>query len=145
MSTIFIEFARHIEKHGHFEIECIPIKSRYIDDAKMYFKKAFSENDSEWTSNKNLVDTTTFKGNLSKIINEKFSYVNVDFNAQGGFLHVIEDDRKFSQNFLREIFCPLLKKEVHEIKYPKKLSQRELIETVDRYKVDFKYFDWTNY
>ena len=92
-----------------------------------------------------MVDTVPYKGNLTKILNEKFSYVNVDFNAQGGFLHIIEDTSKFSQIFLKEIFCPILKKETYEIKYPGKLSFRELVEVVDGYKRDFSYYDWTRY
>jgi len=145
MDTIFIEYSQQINNHQHFEIECIPIKSKYLQDAKMYFKKAFSEQDYEWTSNKNLVDTTPYKGNLTKIINERFSYVHVDFNAQGGFLHVIEDTSKFSKIFLKEIFCPILKKESFEIKYPPKISPRELLEVVEQYKINFAYFDWTRY
>jgi len=123
-ATIFVEFSRHINDSQHFEIECIPIKSRYLEDAKIYFKKALMEQDSEWTTNKNIIDTTEFKGNLGKYINENFSYCHVDFNAQGGFLHIIEDVRKFSALFLKEVFAPLLKKEIFEIKYPDKLSPK---------------------
>ena len=145
MSTVFVEFSMDANRANHFEIECIPIKHKLLEDARLCFKKAFLDQDYEWSTNKNMVDTTPYKGNLTKILNEKFSYVNVDFNAQGGFLHPIEDTRRFSQNFLREIFCPLLKKQTHEIKYPKKLSVKELIDVVDQYKHKFSYYDWINY
>lgn len=145
LATVFIEYSQHVNSHQHMEIECIPIKSRYLEDAKLYFKKAFLEQDYEWTTNKKLIDTTPQKGNLTKIINANFSYVHVDFNAQGGFLHIIEDTSKFSQIFLKEIFCPLLKKESFEIKYPPKLSPKELIDTIDNYKHEFAYYDWTKY
>ena len=75
----------------------------------------------------------------------KFSYVHVDFNAQGGFLHVIESEKLFSKTFLKEILSPFLKKDISEIKYPKKLSQKELIDYVEDYKNQFNYFDWTKY
>lgn len=144
-STIFIEHSQHINKMNHFEIECIPIKHKMLDEARMYFKKAFMDQDYEWSTNQKLVDTTPYKGNLTKILSEKFSYVHVDFNALGGFLHPIEDDSRFSQLFLKEIFCPLIKKQIHEIKYPKKLSVKELIDTVEDYKKRYDYFDWTKY
>jgi hypothetical protein len=145
MATIFIEFSKQAEQMSHFEMECIPIKYKYLEDARLYFNKAFSDQDDEWTTNKKLVDTTPYKGNLTKIINEKFAYVNVDFNAQGGYLHPIENNKKFSQTFLREIFSPLLKKPSHELKYPKKLGLKELLDQVDLYKKKFNYYDWTNY
>jgi hypothetical protein len=145
MTTIFLEYSMNAERVGHFEIECIPIKHKLLEDARLYFKKAFMEQDYEWTTNKNIVDTIPHRGNLTKIINENFSYINVDFNAQGGFLHIVEDERRFSQIFLKEILCPILKKGVHEIKYPKKIGIKELIDIVERYKEDFKEFDWTKY
>jgi hypothetical protein len=145
MTTVFLEYSMNSEKIGHLEVECIPIKHKLLEDARMYFKKAFLEQDYEWTTNKKLVDTTSHRGNLTKIINEKFSYVNVDFNAQGGFLHIVEDERRFSQIFLKEILCPLLKKDIHEIKYPKKIGMKELIDVVEKFKDNFKSFDWTKY
>lgn len=144
-ATIFLECSQQAIHVTHFEIECIPIKYKYLEDARMYFHKAFMDQDDEWTTNKKLVDTVPYKGNLTKILNEKFAYVNVDFNAQGGFLHPVENNSKFSQNFLREIMCPLLKKQVHEIKYPRKLGIKELIDTVESYKKKFDYYDWTKY
>jgi hypothetical protein len=145
MATIFIEFSKQADQISHFEMECIPIKYKYLEDARLYFNKAFTDQDDEWTTNKKLVDTTSYKGNLTKIINEKFAYVNVDFNAQGGYLHPIENNKKFSQTFLREIFSPLLKKPSHELKYPKKLGLKELLDQVDLYKKRFDYYDWTKY
>lgn len=144
-STVFIEFSRHVNDCQHMEIECIPIKSKYLNDAKMYFKKALLDQDNEWSTNKKIIDTTEHKGNLTKIINGNFSYTHVDFNANGGYLHLIDDIRRFSSLFLREIFAPLLKKEVFEIKYPEKLSPKELIDIVESYKKDFNYYDWTKY
>jgi hypothetical protein len=144
-ATIFLECSQQAMHVTHFEIECIPIKYKFLEDARMYFHKAFMDQDDEWTTNKKLVDTVPYKGNLTKILNEKFAYVNVDFNAQGGFLHPVENNSKFNQTFLREIMCPLLKKQIHEIKYPKKLGVKELIDTVENYKKKFDYFDWTKY
>ena len=144
-ATVFIEFSQHVNNHQHMEIECIPIKSKLLEDAKLYFKKAFMEQDYEWTTNKKLIDTTPHRGNLTKYLNSNFSYVHVDFNAQGGFLHIIEDVSKFSQVFLKEIFCPLLKKESFEIKYPDKISPKELFDIIDKYKDEFGYYDWTKY
>jgi hypothetical protein len=144
-STIFIEFALTANSVSHFEIECIPIKHKLLEDARLYFKKAFMDQDYEWSTNKNLVDTTPYKGNLTKILSENFAYVNVDFNAQGGFLHPIEDASRFSQTFLREILCPVLKKQVHEVKYPKKLGVKELVDVVEEYKKRFDAYNWTKY
>jgi hypothetical protein len=144
MTTVLLEYSRSANFIGHFEIECVPIKHKLLEDARMYFKKAFLDQDFEWSTNKKLVDTTAYKGNLTKILNENFSYVNVDFNGQGGFLHVIEDERRFNQVFLKEILCPLLKLQVHEVKYPKKIGDKELIDIVERYKEKFKPYDWTH-
>ena len=144
MSTVFLEYAQSYSKMGHFEIEAIPIKEKYLDEMKMYYKKAFLDEDEEWSENKKIIDTTSVKGNLSKILNEKFSYVSVDFNAQGGFLHIVQDERSFSAISLKEILSPMLKKQVHEIKYPKKISLNELFQVRENYKKCFEQVDWTN-
>jgi len=143
--TIFLEHALHSDEISHFSIDCIPLKFSLLDDLRIFFKKALSEQDTEWSSNKKIIDTTKYKGNMTKILSDKFSYVHVDFNAQGGFLHVIDDERLFSNTFLKEILAPFLKKDISEIKYPKRLSQKELIEKVEEYKNEFDYYDWTKY
>lgn len=145
MATVFVEHSREAAQITHFEIECIPIKYKLLEDARLKFKKAFSDQDDEWTTNKNLIDTTPYKGNLTKILNEKFAYVNVDFLAQGGFLHPIERNSRFSSSFLREIFADLLGKTVYDMKYPKKIGLKELIDAVEDYKNRFSYYDWTKY
>jgi hypothetical protein len=143
MTTVFLEYSQSAGKIGHFEIEAVPIKHKLLEDAKMYFKKEFTDQDYEWATNKKLIDTTPYRGNLTKILNENFSYVNVDFNGQGGWLHPIEDERRFNQVFLKEILCPMLKLSAHEVKYPKKLGVKELVDTVEKYKNALKDYDWT--
>ena len=143
--TVFLEFSSHTDQVKHLSIDCIPLKFSLLDDLRIFFKKALMDQDVEWSSNKNIVDTTKYKGNLTKILSAKFSYVHVDFNAQGGFLHVIENEKRFSKTFLKEILSPFIKRDISEIKYPKKLSQKELIDNVEEYKNKFSYYDWTKY
>ena len=59
--------------------------------------------------------------------------------------HVIENEKRFSKTFLKEILSPFIKRDISEIKYPKKLSQKELIDNVEEYKNKFSYYDWTKY
>jgi hypothetical protein len=71
--TIFLEHALHSDEISHFSIDCIPLKFSLLDDLRIFFKKALSEQDTEWSSNKKIIDTTKYKGNMTKILSDKFS------------------------------------------------------------------------
>lgn len=141
-STVFLEFSKARSLSGHFIIEAIPIKIKYIEESKMYFKKAFGEQDTDWSENKQLVETFEHGGNLKKFLNQNFSFVNVDFDCKGGYLHVISDLSKFNCFFLKEILGDHLKLTVFEIRSPVKLGPSELLKRVEEYKQIYLKFDW---
>lgn len=144
-STVFLEYSKSISQSNHFIIEAIPFKHSLIDEVKMFYKKALSEQDSYWSDNKQLVETFSHRGNIKKMINANFSYLHVDFNCNGGYLHIVSDQSKFDKLFLKEILSVALEKTPFEIKYPSKLSPNNLEKVVNQYREDFKKFDWVEY
>jgi len=61
----------------------------------MYFKKALSEADVQWSEHKKLISTVERRGDISRVIPGGFSYFHVDFRGKGGYAHVIENAKKF--------------------------------------------------
>lgn len=144
-STIFIEYSKSISQSNHFIIEAIPIKHKKLEEVKIFYKKALSEQDTDWSDNKQIVETSNHRGNIKKILNENFSYIHVDFNCGGGYLHVVSDQNRFNGVYLKEILSVALNKSSFEIKNPIKINGTELYERVDKYKTEFEKFDWTKY
>jgi hypothetical protein len=144
-STVFLEYSKSISQSNHFTIEAIPFKHCLIDEVKLFYKKALSEQDSYWSDNKQLVETFNHRGNIKKFLNENFSYLHVDFNCSGGYLHVVSDQSKFDKLFLKEILSVALDKSPFEIKNPPKLSGCEMESLVAQYQDEFRKYDWVEY
>lgn len=60
-------------------------------------QKAILECETEWSSNKKLVDLSG-KG-VRQAVPKGLPYFFVDFGLQPGYAHVIEDEKIFPQNF----------------------------------------------
>ncbi len=65
----------------------------------MYFNKALTDSDVKWSQHKKIISTTERRGVIAKVVPEGFSYFHVDFEATGGYAHVIEDPDKFPAGF----------------------------------------------
>jgi hypothetical protein len=78
-------------------------------DAPLYFKKAIDESESEWSTHagKRCLSTAPPK-TLREVIPANFPYFHVEFNARGGFAHVIDDRRTWRLDFARDVLIGLL-------------------------------------
>jgi hypothetical protein len=126
-------------------LECFAVEENCIEDLKMYFKKHLSESDEEWSQHKAIYDTTQKKGFIQKIIPQNFPYFHVDFEAAGGFAHVIENEAKFDLNLAREIIGGYFEIDESHIKYPKELPQHKSEAQIAELLKQFPLYDWTIY
>jgi len=84
----------------HCMIECVPVPCDVSSNAPMYFKKAIDEAEEEWTQHEMKKVIPTSAGlNLRQAIPENFAYFHVEFGLDRGFVHVIDDESKFSAGF----------------------------------------------
>ncbi|OQV16553.1 CWF19-like protein 2 [Hypsibius exemplaris] len=98
---VFVETAMDLKRHPHMTWECIPLDKETGSMAPMYFKKAILESEGEWAQNVKLVDLS--KKDIRHAVPKNFPYFSVDFGMQGGYAHVIEDERRFPSYFGKEI------------------------------------------
>ena len=97
--VVFFEVAMEFNKQRHTFIECIPVPKKVGQEAPLYFKKAIIESESEWSQHKKVIET---KGRgLRKSIPQGFPYFFVEFGIDYGYVHVIEQESKFSRQFGR--------------------------------------------
>uniref|UniRef100_A0A0N4ZKC2 CwfJ_C_2 domain-containing protein n=1 Tax=Parastrongyloides trichosuri TaxID=131310 RepID=A0A0N4ZKC2_PARTI len=146
MDCVFFETAI-VSKNlsQHIMIEAVPLPKEVGDMAPIYFKKALSETGSEWSSYRKIIDLSKEgKGNVQNIVPKGFSYFRIDFGLQNGFVHVIDNEEKFSTSFAHEILCGMLDL---DCKYWRKMNNLPLekqIEKRDFLKREwFNGFDWT--
>ncbi|KAF1411017.1 CWF19-like protein 2, partial [Spheniscus mendiculus] len=97
LDCVFLETNMSMKKRYHMVYECIPLPKEVGDVAPIYFKKAIMESDEEWSVNKKLIDLSS--KDVRKSVPKGLPYFSVDFGLQGGFAHVIEDQRKFPHYF----------------------------------------------
>lgn len=57
------------------------------------------ESEKEWSDNKKLIELSKHNGDICKAIPKGFSYFTVNFGLQPGYVHLIENDSKFSSFF----------------------------------------------
>ncbi|XP_034864731.1 CWF19-like protein 2 [Mirounga leonina] len=106
LDCIFLETHMGMKKHCHMVYECIPLPKEVGEMAPIYFKKAIMESDEEWSMNKKLIDLSS--KDIRRSVPRGLPYFAVDFGLQGGFAHVIEDQRKFPHYFGKEIIGGML-------------------------------------
>uniref|UniRef100_T2MCE1 CWF19-like protein 2 n=1 Tax=Hydra vulgaris TaxID=6087 RepID=T2MCE1_HYDVU len=140
--VLFIESCKNIHHQNHCIIECIPVPKEVGEMAPIYFKKAITESESEWSQNKKIV-TITATGGISKAIPKGLSYFAVEFGLDGGFGHVIEDERLFPSNFGKEIIGGIMDLDVRLWRNPPKESFDQHKHKVLRFSEQWKPFDWT--
>jgi hypothetical protein len=75
----------------------------------LILQKAILECETEWATNKKLVDLSG--KDVCQAIPKGLSYFVVDFGLDSGFAHVIEDEKTFPRNFAQVV----LSREVLEI------------------------------
>eukprot|EP01116_Phalansterium_solitarium_P017099 TRINITY_DN412_c2_g1_i1.p1 TRINITY_DN412_c2_g1~~TRINITY_DN412_c2_g1_i1.p1 ORF type:complete len:808 (-),score=348.54 TRINITY_DN412_c2_g1_i1:213-2636(-) len=140
-SCVFVETVMELKRQTHTVLECIPLPAADAEQAPIYFKKAILESESEWSQHKKLISTVG-KG-IRRSIPGGFAYFHVEFDTDGGFAHVIEDDKRFSRHFGREVIAGMLDIDTDVWMRPKN-------DTADSAKLKLKAFlqawspfDWT--
>jgi len=139
---LFLETVLDLKKQHHTFVECIPIPISDAQQAPIYFKKAIIEDstESEWTQHKKLIDTG--KG-LRKSVPQGFAYFAVDFANDGGYAHVIEDERAWKRDFGRSIVAGLLELDPDVWMRPHDETPEELQKYRKTFVSTWAPFDWT--
>uniref|UniRef100_H3ANC0 CWF19-like protein 2 n=1 Tax=Latimeria chalumnae TaxID=7897 RepID=H3ANC0_LATCH len=106
LDCVFLETSMNLKKRYHLVYECIPLPKEQGDMAPIYFKKAIMECDEEWAMNKKLIDLSS--RDVRRAVPKGLPYFSVDFGLQGGFAHVIENERKFPYYFGKEVIGGML-------------------------------------
>ncbi|KAI6187985.1 hypothetical protein M3Y98_00304800 [Aphelenchoides besseyi] len=140
----FIETAK-VQKNGcHMSVECIPMPKEIGDLLPIYFKQALENAGAQWSTHKKIFDLKSSKDQtVRSIIPKGFSYFAVDFGLEPGYAHVIEDPDKFPDYFGQEIVGGMIDADHkcwRNVEY-EKLDQ--LKDKRDRFKDQWKEFDWT--
>ncbi|CAI2368855.1 unnamed protein product [Moneuplotes crassus] len=136
-SVVFLETAIDLESIPHIQIDCIPIESDLEEDVKLFFKKALTEDDEEWSTHKKIYDTVDSKGDIQAVIPANFSYFHLDINAKGGFAHVIEDSRKFNRIHVLEVLSSCVGEEHPNFNVPHRYE--ELRKKVKKFKEKYSF------
>jgi hypothetical protein len=142
----FIETAMHLNSPSnrfHAVVECIPLQSNLMAKARMYFKKAMDESESEWSqhNSKKCLEMKPPK-NLKTSIPENFPYFVVEFNMSGGYLHAIDEESRWNRDFGIEILGGLLKKNSSSSK-KEKLAPGKLEKERREFLSMWEKFDWS--
>ncbi|KAK2587296.1 hypothetical protein KPH14_003018 [Odynerus spinipes] len=127
-TPIFFEIYKNRHRFPHMQLECVPLPDESADLAPMYFKKALLECETEWAINKKIVDLQN--KDLRRAIPNGLPYFMVQFGNNGGYAHVIEDERMFPTNFAEEIIGGILDLDHNLWRKPKKETfeqQREKV------------------
>lgn len=95
--VVFFESAMRLQNMPHMVWNCVPVPIEIGDTAPIYFKKAIMECETEWAINKKVVDLSS--KDIRRAVPKSLPYFAVDFGMQGGYAHVIEDEKLFPYNF----------------------------------------------
>ncbi|KAJ3673337.1 hypothetical protein LUZ60_006711 [Juncus effusus] len=142
--VVFLETVIGLSKQKrHCLVECIPIPHSLSNSAPMYFKKAIDEVEDEWEqhSAKKLIPTS---GNLKNVIPSNFSYFHVEFGLDRGFVHIIDDETKFSAGFGLNVVRGMLELPEEDMHRKRRYeSDERQKEAVERFVKGWESFDWT--
>lgn len=106
--------------------------------------QGIDEAESEWSQHhaKRLIDTRQ-KG-LRGSVPPNFPYFYVQFGYTDGFVHVIDDEKKFDPNFGRQIMIGLLKLPAEEMHRRAKSENASIQQQwVDDFQKQYEKYDWT--
>merc|ERR1712129_251179 len=122
--VLFIETVRNLKRNYHSVIHCYPMERELFNLCPVYFEKAILESDVMWSTNKRLVITTKHKP-LRAAIPQFMAYFHVQFGCGEGFVHLIEDETKFKQDFGPQIVAGIVGEVLFKIKRDGYRQQRE--------------------
>ncbi|KAJ1522720.1 hypothetical protein ONE63_001880 [Megalurothrips usitatus] len=138
---VLFESAMYLNKFPHMVLQCVPLPREVGDMAPIYFKKAILECESEWSTNKKLVDLS--KKGLRNSVPKGLPYFAVDFGNDGGFAHVIEEEKTFPTNFAQEIIGGMLELDHNVWRKPKLENFDQQRRKVLAFSKKWREFDFT--
>ncbi|CAL4935858.1 unnamed protein product [Urochloa decumbens] len=144
--VVFMETVISLSRQRrHCMIECIPVPCDVSSNAPMYFKKAIDEAEEEWTQHemKKVIPTSASR-NLRQAIPENFAYFHVEFGLDRGFVHVIDDESKFSAGFGLNVIRGMLQlpeEDMHRRRRHESMDNQK--QAVASFMKDWEPFDWT--
>lgn len=106
IECVFYELYSNENKYGHMIIECVPLGMDVSNMAPIYFKKAIIESESEWSTNKKIVDLKD--QTVRNAIPKNMPYFTVGFGMENGYAHVIEKSEAYPSHFAKEIIGGIL-------------------------------------
>ncbi|KAH0556521.1 CWF19-like protein 2 [Cotesia glomerata] len=139
--AVFFEVYIGRHRYPHMYVECVPLPEEVGSMAPMYFKKALLECEMEWSTNKKVVDLD--RKNVRQAIPKGLPYFAVNFGTQGGFAHVIEDEKLFPRNFAQEIIGGMLDLDSHMWRKPRKEKFDEQKKKVMEFADQWRKYDCT--
>lgn len=139
MDVCFFETARYLHKKPHMTIHCVP--NRNFELLPFYFKKAIQESESDWSTNKQLVELKGDRKDLRRSIPKGLPYFWVNFGIDRGFAHVIENQENFSSVFAQETIGGLLNLDARLWRRPRNIEN--MISKVKQFAEWWKPFDVT--
>jgi len=105
-SLVFVEAPKDLSLCKHTAVEVVPITPTQEEDCRIMVYKELTDSDEEWTSNPRVIQTTNKP--IPKAVPQGFGYIHFDFNAKGGYAHVVEDKRHFRGDLARQILAEVL-------------------------------------
>ncbi|KAF7989612.1 hypothetical protein HCN44_008286 [Aphidius gifuensis] len=138
---VFFEISMGLKRFPHMQMICVSLPEDVGSMAPMYFKKALLECETEWSTNKKVVDLS--KKDIRSSIPKGLPYFMVDFGNYGGFAHVIEDEMLFPINFAQEIIGGMLDLDSAMWRRPKRQTFDQQRKKVIEFGEKWKKYDFT--
>lgn len=147
LEAVFVETYLISKRHQHAVYECFPLPRKVALDAPLYFRQEIMSVAKEWSENVKIIDSSS-KG-LHGSIPDNFSYFFVSFGdgvgKGSGFIHVIDDKKKWKRDFGREIVCGMLDLPYGAETRKRKLSPAEQITQLKKFLSLWQPYDWTQF
>lgn len=140
--VVFMETFKNISRQNHCVVECIPFDKEVGDMASIYFNKAISESESEWSDNKKVIEVSSRDG-ICKAVPKGLPYFLVEFGIDGGFAHIIEEEESFQYYFGKEILGGMMDLEPRLWRKPPKESFEQHKQKVLAFSEMWNPYDWT--
>ncbi|RZF35632.1 hypothetical protein LSTR_LSTR008603 [Laodelphax striatellus] len=143
LDCVLFEHAAGFSKFPHMVLHYVPLPKEHGDLAPIYFKKAILECETEWSTNKKLIDLGGGKGGVRRCVPRGLPYFFVDFGLQAGYAHVIEDEQLFPRNFAQEIIGGILDVDHSKWRKPRREKFDDQRKKVVEFTKLWKPFDFT--
>ena len=138
-------------KRGHAALNAVPLPRHLAETAPAYFKEAILASDEQWSQHKPIIDTLALsqkpggpgKGAFRKSMPRELPYFHVFFSLDGGYGHVVEDERRWSKGdlFAREVLGGMLDRGPEVIKKQGRWERGD--RRMEGFRKRWGAFDWT--